>query len=93
MASIGKMLKEARERLEYQQQEVAELVNVTSAYICRLEKGISIPGGKLCFKLAKLLKIDSDELRLRAIAAREKMDFVSLVRLFMCYQSRKGGKR
>ena len=75
MASISGMLKKARERLEYQQQEVAELVNVTPAYICRLEKGISIPGDKLCFKLAKLLKIDSNELRLRAIGAREKMDF------------------
>ena len=58
MASIGEIIKEARVRQKYQQQQVAAKIGVTAAYICKLEKDLNPPSNKVCEKLAKVLKLD-----------------------------------
>ena len=79
MASIGEILREAREHLGYQQQWVAKRVQVTAAYICRLEKDTNPPSDEVCVKLAKVLKLNLQELRMKAMAARQKVDLGSLI--------------
>lgn len=79
MSSIGEILKEAREKLGFQQQYVADKVGVTPAYICKLEKGTNPPSNEVCEKLAKVLKLDAQNLRMMAMAARQKIDLETLI--------------
>ncbi len=76
---VGKILKEAREKLHLQQQKVALLVGVTPAYISKLEKGINPPSAEVCIKLAKTLELDERDLQRRALAEREGVDLVFLL--------------
>ena len=76
---VGKMLKDAREKLHLQQQKVASCVDVTPAYICKLEKGINPPSAELCIKLAQVLKLDEVELQRWALAEREGLDLQKLI--------------
>lgn len=76
---VGKMLKEAREKLRLPQQDVALLVGVTPAYICKLEKGVNPPSAELCGKLAEALKLDVVDLQRRALAEREGVDLAALM--------------
>jgi len=77
--TVGKMLKQAREKLHMPQQEIALLVGVTPAYICKLEKGINPPSAELCPKLAKVLKLDEVDLQRRALAERAGVELATLI--------------
>lgn len=69
--SIGQLIKQARIAQSLSQGDLAGLVEVTNPYICRLEKDQSTPSDELCIDLARVLKLDTKDLRRRALEKRE----------------------
>ncbi len=57
---IGKRIKEARERLDLTQNELAELVGVTGSAITNYEKETSHPKEAIMYKLIDVLKVDAN---------------------------------
>lgn len=59
---LGKRLQKRREELGLTQEELAEKVNISRAYMGFLEQGRNIPSLELLEKVAKTLKISLSEL-------------------------------
>lgn len=71
---VKDLLKDARLRVPGLSQgrvARAEGVNVTPAYISKLETGDSIPTDRLCVGLARILGINEKQLRILALIERE----------------------
>jgi transcriptional regulator with XRE-family HTH domain len=58
----GKLIRDARERLQWTQTELAERVGVTPGFITKLEKDEALPGADLTLTLANLLLIHPEPL-------------------------------
>jgi len=70
---VKDLLRKARIAARLSQGKVAraEGVEVTPAYISKLETGDSVPSDELCIGLAKILGIDERKLRIKALIERE----------------------
>lgn len=56
---LGTFLKNLREKAGFKADELANFVDVTSSYICQIEKGKRIPSDELCIKMAEILNFDT----------------------------------
>lgn len=56
---LGTFLKNLREKAGFKLDELANFVDVTSSYICQIEKGKRIPSDELCIKMAEILNFDT----------------------------------
>ena len=70
--TLGKMIKQNRERLKMSQKELAHQTDVWDTYISQIEKGEKIPSDELCFKLGGILEIDYRSLLLSAYIERSR---------------------
>lgn len=59
---IGRRIKEARERLGYTQQELANIIGVTDSAITNYEKETSHPKEQILYKLIEALRVDANYL-------------------------------
>ena len=54
----GELIQEIREYRGYSQSELAEIMNVSRATVCKWEKEIMVPSIPTAIKLAKILKVE-----------------------------------
>lgn len=76
--SIGRLIKDARVARRWSQEHLAELIDVSPPYICKLEKDVNPPSDKLCLELAEVLYLDSDNLRRLALEKRQDIKLEDL---------------
>src|SRR5207248_1983334 len=70
MSNFGELLREARIRAGLTQEELAQEVDVSDGYICKLETGDSTsPSRKVAVKLADALGISDPEERIKFLSA------------------------
>ena len=68
--AIGSLIKSAREQRGYSQDQLAEMVGVSSPYISQLELGKRLPTDALAIKIAKAVNYDARDLAKRVLFAR-----------------------
>ncbi len=68
--SIGQFLRKRRESLSIKQNELADAIGVSSAYINRIEKGQSKPAAGFLEKVSKILELDTLDLYLKSLETR-----------------------
>lgn len=68
--SIGQFLRKRRESLSIKQNELADAIGVSSAYINRIEKGQSKPAAGFLEKVSKILELDTLDLYLKSLKTR-----------------------
>ena len=56
------MIKEARQRKNWTQSQLAEVVGVTPSFVTKLEKGESFPSYERCMAMANVLGLSPEEL-------------------------------
>ena len=76
---IGKRIKEARERLGFTQNELAELVGVTASAITNYEKETSHPKESIMYKLFEVLDVDANYLFQDVVNTTKKNNDVSIL--------------
>lgn len=78
---VKDLLRSARIKAGLSQGKVAKAkgVNVTPAYISKLETGDSIPSDQLCIGLARILGINEKQLRILALIEREGPEIEALL--------------
>ena len=62
ISSLGDRIRENRERLQYTQQQLSEMLGVSVSQICRYEKGESVPLQENILSLASIFHMSIDEL-------------------------------
>lgn len=62
ISDLGERIRENRERLQYTQQQLAELLGVSVSQICRYEKGESVPLRENIVSLASIFHMSIDDL-------------------------------
>lgn len=66
IASLGKRVRELRQRRGWSQQELAERVGVRQKQISSYERDVNVPSGEIFIKLANAFEISLDYLAQRA---------------------------
>ena len=62
LISLGRNLRQARERKELTQEKLAEIAEIDPTYVSGIERGLRNPGIKNVARLAKALGITTSEL-------------------------------
>lgn len=60
METVGERIRRLRERKDYTQKELAEIVDITEASLSRYENNLRIPRAQILAKLAEALNTTSD---------------------------------
>lgn len=60
--TLGENIKRKRREYDIEQQELAQRIGVTSAHICRIEKGVTNASLEIISKIADALHCSIDEL-------------------------------
>jgi len=68
--AIGRLIKSAREERDLSQEQLADMVGVSSPYISQLELGKRLPTDALTIKIAKAVNYDARDLAIRVLTAR-----------------------
>jgi len=86
--TMGKLIKQAREKCGYDLQQVVTKMKLTKSYISHIENDDVIPRINTLHKLAKLLNIDLQLLLVSAgYIKREPQSIGELIRLSMAYDN------
>ena len=85
---IGKRVKEAREKSEMTQADLAEKVGVSVTYISSIERGLSFPRGEVFVEILNALNISADFVFCDVVGASLKQKSCLLYDLIQCLPSR-----
>ena len=79
MFSIGRLIRDARRAKKWSQEKLAEKLDISAPYICKLEKDVNPPSDELCIELGKVLGLDTDNLRRMALEKRQDIRLEDLL--------------